>query len=76
MTPTKGAHEMRTRNALDFYTPDKAIEYVGWLLAALAENNVNKGIKLLDALPSDGARVAAKAHATYLLALYDVSLLK
>ena len=64
---------MRTRNALDFYAPDQAIEYVGWLLSCDAEQNIDKGVMLLDELPSDAARVAAKAHALYLTKLYDAA---
>lgn len=57
-------------NALKFYSPKQAIEYVGWLLAASAESNINKGLKLLNELPSDKARAAAKLHAVKLTQLY------
>ena len=59
-----------TNNDLRFYTPAQAIEYVGWLLAACADTNINKGIRLLNDLPNDEARAAAKAHAMELKSLY------
>jgi hypothetical protein len=59
-----------THDALKFYTNDEAIKYVGWLLAAYAQSNIDKGVRLINSLHTDEDRKAAKDHAKELKALY------
>ncbi len=62
---------MKTIKEFQFYTNAEAIQYVGWLLACDAENNISKGERLINSLHTDEDRTAAKAHAVYLTKLYN-----
>ena len=44
----QGIKMATTCRELRFYSTSEAIEYVGWLLAACADININKGIRLLN----------------------------